>query len=64
MAVVRDWVSGREQERALLMAADLVTRFGKRHHMELLQRHKSADSQFGREVIQEHGFQIAPASLD
>ena len=64
MAVVGDWVSGREQERALLMAADLVTRFGKRHHMALLQRHKSADSQFGREVIQNTDFELRLRSLD
>lgn len=64
MAVVEDWVSGREEERALLMAADLVTRFGKRHHMALLQRHKSADSQFGREVIQNTDFELRLRSLD
>ena len=64
MAAVGDWVSDRGEKRALLMAAELVTRFGKRHHISLLHRHKSADGQFGREVIQNTDFELRLRSLD
>ena len=64
MEVVAHWVSDREQEKALLMATDLVTRFGKRRHAALLHRHKAADSQFGREVIQNAVFKLRLRSLD
>ena len=64
MELVEQWVSDRRQEKALLMAADLVTRFGKRHHVALLHRHKSADRQFVRKVIQNADFELRLRSLD
>ena len=64
MGVVEHWVSDRRQEKALLIAADLVTRFGKRHHVALLHRHKSADSQSGRKIIQNADFELRLRSLD
>ena len=64
MEVVAHWVSDRDQERALSMAADLVMRFGNRRHAALLQRHKLAESQFGAEVIQNAKFEIRLRSLE
>ena len=64
MKVVAGWVSRREQDKALLIASELVTRFGKRCHVGLLQGHKSADSKFGREVIQNADFELHLRSLD
>lgn len=64
MKVVAHWVSDREQDRALLIASELVTRFGKRCHVALLHGHKSANSQFGREVIQNADFELRLRSLD
>ena len=52
------------QQKALLMAAGLVKRFGKRRHVALLHRHKSAESLFGREVIQNADFEVRLRSLD
>ena len=64
LEVVAHWVSDRRQDKALLIAADLVTLFGKRHHVALLRRHKAAESQFGREVIQNADFELRLRSLD
>ena len=64
MDVVASWLSNRRQERALLMAVDVVTRFGKRRHVALLDRHKSAKSRLGREVIQNADFELRLRSLD
>ena len=63
MKVVEHWVSRREQQRTLSMAAHLVTRFGSRSHVALLHRHKSSESQFGREVIQNADFEVRLRSL-
>ena len=64
LGVVAHWVSNRGQCRALLIAAELVTRFGKRHHVALLRRHKAAESQFGRGVIQNAELKLRLRSLD
>ena len=63
MKVLEDWLSNRDQHRALSMAADLVTRFGNRRHVALLHRHKSAESQFGGKVIQNAIFEVRLRSL-
>ena len=64
MKLVRNWVSERDQDRALSMAAELVTRFGNRRHAALLTRHKLAESQFGKQVIQNANFAIHLRSLE
>ena len=64
LEVVGRWVSDRGENKALLMAADLVTRFGKRRHVASLHRHKAAESQFGEEVIQNADFELRLRSLD
>ena len=64
MSVLGDWISNNVGERALFMAAELVTRFGKRHHISLLHRHKLAKSKFGRKVIQNTDFELRLRSLD
>ena len=61
MKVVEHWVSERDQDRALSMAADLVTRFGNRRHVALLHQHISAESQFGAGSNPERGFRSALA---
>ena len=64
MDVVARWVSDREQEKALLMAAEVVMRFGKRRHLALLHWHKSANSQFGKKAIQNADYELCLRSLD
>ena len=64
MEVVAQWLEQQPQEKALLMAADLVTRFGKRRHLALLDRHTAATSRFGQEVIRNADFELRLRSLD
>ena len=64
MKLVEDWVLDRDQDRALSMAAELVTRFGNRRHVALLTQHKLAESQFGKQVIQNVNFAIRLRSLE
>ena len=64
LEVVARWVSDREQDNALLIAAELVTHFGKRRHVEILRLHKAAESKFGREVINNADFELRLRSLD
>ena len=64
MDVVAHWISDRGQQKALSMAAGLVTRFGKRRHVALLHQHKSAESLFGKTVIQNADFEVRLRSLD
>ena len=64
MAVVAEWLSRRPQERALSMAADLVTRFGKRRHLVLLDRHTAAKTPYGQEVIRNAEFDLCLRSLE
>ena len=64
LEVVGRWVLDRGENKALRMAADLVTGFGKRRHVALLHRHKAAESQFGRQVIRNVEFELRLRSLD
>ena len=64
MEVVAHWISDRDQDRALSMAANLVMRFGNRRHAALLQRHKLAESEFGEKVIQNADFEIRLRCLE
>ena len=64
MATVAQWLARRPQQRALSMAADLVTRFGKRRHLVLLERHTAAKSPFGQKVIRNADFELRLRSLD
>ena len=64
MKIVGRWVTDRDQDKALSMAADVVMRFGNRRHAALLQRHKLAESQFGAKVIRNADFEIRLRSLE
>ena len=56
--MVVQWASDRGTDRALFMAADLVTRFGHRRHVALLHRHRAAKSRFGQKVIENTDFDL------
>ena len=62
--MVVQWASDRGTDRALLMAADLVTRFGHRRHVALLHGHRAAKSRFGQRVIENTDFDLRLRSLD
>ena len=62
--MVVQWASDRGTDRALLMAADLVTRFGHRRHVALLHLHGAAKSRFGQRVIENTDFDLRLRSLD
>ena len=62
--MVLQWASDRGTNRALLIAANLVTRFGHRRHVALLRKHRAAQSRFGRIVIENTDFDMRLRSLD
>ena len=64
MGVLGGWIAGKGQEKALLMAADIVTRFGKRRHGEIFRNHAAANSEFGQDVIENARFHLQLMSLD
>lgn len=64
LKIVGRWVSNRGQNKSLFMAANLVARFGSRRHLALLNRHKAAESQFGRAVIENARFELYLRSLE
>ena len=64
MEVVAQWLVQRPQEKALSMAARIVTRFGQRHHLAILDQHSVAASPFGQAAIQNVGFDVHLRSLD
>jgi len=63
MALVRGWLERNGEEKALHMAVDLVTRFGRRRHLALLHCHKSAQSETGAAIIEDASFQLRFRSL-
>ena len=62
--VIARWVSDREQNRALVITAELVTRFGNRRHLDLLRQHNAAETQLGNQVIRNAEFELCLRSLD
>ena len=64
MEAVAEWLAQRPQEKALSRAADLVTRFGKRRHLALLDGHTAAKRRFGQEVVRNADFELRLRSLD
>ena len=62
--VLSGWIAARPQKKALLVAAEVVTRFGKRSHADLLGRHALADSELGHEVIENTVFELRLRSLE
>ena len=64
MKMLSDWIAAHPRDKALLVAAEIVTRFGKRSHANLLRRHALADSELGHEVIENAAFDLRLRSLD
>ena len=64
MEMLSGWIAARPQEKALLVAAEIVTRFGKRSHADLLRRHALADSELGHDVIADAAFELRLRSLE
>ena len=63
MSVVRDWLSCNEVSKALSIAAEIVTRFGKRSHLEILKVHSEANSDFGKILIKNTNFSLQLRSI-
>ena len=64
MNLVKDWLKRQSEERALLMAAYLVTQFGRRRHLTVLHGHESAQTGRGREIIENASFELRLRSLE
>ena len=64
MELVEDWLERHGEEKALRMAVDLVTRFGKRRHLAVLQSHESAQSGRGQPFIDNASFGLRLRSLE
>ena len=64
MNLVKDWLKRHSDEKALRMAADLVTWFGRRRHLIVLHGHKSAQTGRGREIIENASFALRLWSLE
>jgi len=63
MELVGRWLADRDGEPALLMAVNVLTRFGERQHLAVLQRHRSAHSRRGQEIIEDASFGLRLRSL-
>ena len=64
MELVEDWLGSHGEEQALHMAVDLVTRFGRRRHLPVLQGHESAQSGRGQPIIDNASFGLQLRSLE
>ena len=64
MELVKDWLGRHGEEQALHMAVVLVTRFGRRHHLPVLQSHESAQSERGQAIIDNASFELRLRSLE
>lgn len=62
--VMGRWLRDRPQKKALLKAAEIAIRFGKRRHVKILRGHSLADSAFGEDVIRNADFDVRLRSLD
>ena len=63
MELVKDWLERRDEEKALHIAVSLVTRFGRRRHLEVLNSHKAANSMLGQVIIDNASFELRLRSL-
>ena len=64
MDLLKDWLGRHREEKALRMASYLVTRFGKRRHLAVLQSHKSARTERGQAILDNASFALRRRSLE
>ena len=64
MELVEDWLGRHEEEKALNMGVDLVARFGKRAHLDILRNHGSARTERGQAIIESASFALRLRSLE
>ena len=63
LELVKDWLKHHDEEKALRVAVDLVTRLGRRRHLTLLSGHTFADSGRGQGIIEDASFALRLRSL-
>ncbi|MCY3809561.1 MAG: ATP-binding protein [Gemmatimonadetes bacterium] len=64
MELLGDWLGRHREEMALHISCYLVTRFGKRRHLTVLENHESAQSEIGRTIIDSASFDLRRRSLE
>ena len=64
MNLLNDWLGRQREERALRLAYHLVTRFGKRRHVAVLQSHQSARTERGQAILDNASFALRQQSLE
>ena len=64
MELLRNWLASHSATKALRIAADIVTRFGLRSHLEILYGHSSAQSEYGKALIEDASFGLRLRSLE
>ena len=64
MDLLKDWLGRHPEEKALHMSCYLVTRFGKRRHLTVLENHESAQTGRGRAIIDSASFALRRRSLE
>ena len=64
MDLLEDWLGRHREEMALRISCYLVTRFGKRRHLTVLENHESAQSDLGRTIIDNASFALRRRSLE
>ena len=64
MQLVKDWLKRHGDENALNMTIDLVTQFGRRRHLAVLDGHASSQSERGRALIANATFRLRMRSLE
>ena len=64
MELLEDWLGRHGEEMALHISCYLVTRFGRRRHLTVLENHESAQSDRGRSIIDNASFALRRRSLE
>ena len=64
MDLLKDWLGRHREEKALHMSCYLVTRFGKRRHLAVLQSHESARTERGQAILDNASFALRLRSLE
>lgn len=64
MELVHRWLTDHKAERALRIAAAVVTQFGTRENLNVLSVHELANSEYGQSVIQNASFTLSLRSLN
>ena len=64
MELLGDWLGRHREEMALHISCYLVTRFGKRRHLTVLENHESAQSDVGQTTIDNASFALRRRSLE